>query len=171
MGIFRILIYFLILSLTYGVSATAFAQPSNLGIPFISGYSKADYGAATQNWDVAQDQSGVMYFANNDGLLSFNGRTWTVYRLPNRTIVRSVLAGPDHRIYVGGQDELGIFAPDDHGRLRFQSLKLQLPDDFRSFEDVWDSVKGRDIFCTATDVSISRWLPYSSVSASRITML
>ena len=67
-----------------------------------------------------------MYFANQDGLLSFDGAFWKLYSLPNKTIVRSVAIGKDNRIYAGGQDDFGYFAPDKTGRLAFTSLKSLL---------------------------------------------
>ena len=85
-------------------------------------YYKGTYNAGLQNWDIGQDNNGIIYFANNEGLLSFDGRYWELYPLPNKTIVRSVEIGPDNRIYVGGQDELGYFSPASNGRLTYHSL-------------------------------------------------
>lgn len=31
----------------------------------------SDYNAGIQNWAIAQDERGVMYFGNNSGLLEF----------------------------------------------------------------------------------------------------
>ena len=75
---------------------------NTIGLPDVVNYSKKTYGGGLQNWDIDQDSSGIIYVANNEGLLSFDGRFWNPHSLPNRTIVRSVLAGPDHQIYVGG---------------------------------------------------------------------
>lgn len=32
----------------------------------------SDYNAGIQNWAIAQDERGVMYFGNNSGLLEFD---------------------------------------------------------------------------------------------------
>src|SRR5688572_33246921 len=56
-------------------------QGVNIGTPPVWNFSRKDYGAATQNWDATQDHLKVMYWANNDGLLSFNGSTWTTYQV------------------------------------------------------------------------------------------
>ncbi len=63
------------------------------GISTIINYPKSDYHAGSQNWDIKQDKNGIMYFANNDGLLSFDGNFWRVSPLPNKTIVRSLAIG------------------------------------------------------------------------------
>src|SRR5688572_8218939 len=79
---------------------------NNIGIPTIANYSRQDYGAGNQNWNITQDSSGIMYFGNTDGMLSFDGTSWRTYPLPNRTIVRSLARGNDQRIYIGGQEEI-----------------------------------------------------------------
>ena len=113
---------------------------NTIGLPDIINYSKLSYNAGLQNWDVKQDKNGIVYFANNEGLLSFDGKNWKLYPLPNKTIVRSVAIGSDHKIYVGGQDELGYFAPNANGNLVYYSLTALIPAKYRSFEDVWDIV-------------------------------
>ncbi len=153
---------FLIISLTFFSLSPANAQSSNMGVPFVSNYSKQDYGAATQNWGITQDSLGVMYFANNQGLLIYDGQNWSTQKLPNRTIVRSVLRGEKRRIYAGGQDELGYFTPDQWGHLRFQSLKDRLPKGFRSFEDVWNLCLQEEILWMRTSRQICRISPTES---------
>jgi hypothetical protein len=56
-------------------------------------YPKLSYGAGLQNWDIRQDKNGIIYIANNEGLLSFDGNYWRLYPMPNKTIVRSVEIG------------------------------------------------------------------------------
>ena len=113
---------------------------NSIGLPDVINYPKLVYGAGLQSWDMKQDRNGTMYFANNEGLLSFDGHYWSLYPLPNKTIVRSVEIGADHRVYAGGQDEFGYFSPDQNGTLRFNSLTGLIPEKDRSFGDVWDIV-------------------------------
>lgn len=113
-------------------------QVRNLGLPFLQSFSKENYQAATQNSDVVQDARGVVYFANNEGLLSFDGKTWQIYPLPNHTIVRSLAVAENGYIFAGGQNEFGRFRPNSNGDWAFESLKELIPEAGRSFEDVWD---------------------------------
>lgn len=123
------------------------SQPSNQGLPFITQYSKAEYNAGTQNWDMIQDHRGIIYVANNDGLLVYNGKDWHVTPLPNKTILRSISLDEHGNILAGGQDELGYYSPNARGVLTFHSLKEKLPEDFRQFEDVWNlHYQGSDIW-------------------------
>lgn len=118
---------------------TVYSQ-NTIGFPDVLNYSKDNYNAGLQNWDIKQDKNGIIYTANNEGLLRFDGRYWNLYPLPNKTIVRSVEIGQDNRVYVGGQDELGYFVPAQNGCLEYHSLTRLIPFKDKSFGDVWDIV-------------------------------
>ena len=112
---------------------------NTIGLPQIINYSKDDYHGGSQTWNISQDSTGKMYFANNEGLISFDGNYWKIYPLPNKTIVRS-LSIDANRIYVGGQDEIGYFSADSKGILNYTSLKSKFPEPYNHFEDVWKIV-------------------------------
>lgn len=109
-----------------------------IGNPSIINYSKKSYKGGNQNWDIDQDERGVMYFANNNGLLTFDGVYWQIYPLPNGIALRSIMVSKDGNIYVGGQGQIGYFKADAQGRLVYHSLNpLLLPED-NTFTDVWN---------------------------------
>ncbi len=130
---------------------------NTIGFPEIINYSKKQYNAGVQNWNIVQDKDGIIYIANNEGLLTFDGRNWLLYPLPNKTIVRSVAIGDDGRIYVGGQDELGYFSPNANGRLVFTSLKGLFPSQSKSFGDVWNIVNYNKAIYFRTTYQIFRY--------------
>lgn len=120
---------------------------NTIGIPDIINYPKDLYNAGTQNRGLAQDKDGVIYFANYEGLLSFDGVYWKTYSLPNKTVVHSIAIGQDNRIYAGRQDDFGYFSPDSNSKLVFTSLKPLLSEKYYSFSDIWFIVPfGNDIF-------------------------
>lgn len=120
---------------------------NTIGIPEITNYSKDIYNAGTQNRGIVQDRNGIVYFANYEGLVSFDGTYWKTYPLPNKTVVRSVAIGKDDKIYAGGQDDFGYFAPDLNGKLVYTSLKPLLSEKNYSFTDIWNIIPfGNDIF-------------------------
>ena len=122
-----------------------------LGLPEIGNYSKQIFKGGAQTRKVLQDNSGLMYFANDEGVLRFDGARWKLFPLPNRSLIRSMQFGPDGQLYVGGQDEVGYFRPGPDGDLQFQSLKPLLPATNRSFADVWEILfQGKDIFFQTT---------------------
>jgi DNA-binding CsgD family transcriptional regulator len=124
---------------------------NTIGLPDVINYNKKTYNGGLQNWDVKQGPNGIIYFANNEGLLSFDGKYWKVYPLPNKTIVRSVEFGNDNKIYVGGQDEVGYFEPNKNGNLIYHSFVPLIAQKDRLFGDVWDIVfKNGDVFFRGT---------------------
>ncbi|WP_315820371.1 hypothetical protein [Paraflavitalea speifideaquila] len=111
---------------------------NTIGIPAIINYSRQAYNAGNQNWNIGQDQNGLLYFANNKGLLVFDGTSWRTYPLPGGTIVRSLAIGDSNKIYVGGQGEFGYFAPAKNGELVYTSLKKLVSQPGNDFADVWN---------------------------------
>ena len=69
-------------------------------LPPIVKYSPSFYAAGNQNWMIEQAKNNFMYFANNEGLLEFNGSNWSLYPSPNETITRSVKV-VDDKVYTG----------------------------------------------------------------------
>lgn len=144
----RYLFFFLLLP--FGVKAQ-----NTIGLPDIINYNKQVFKGGLQTWDIKQDKNGIIYAANNEGLLSFDGINWSLFPLPNKTIVRSVeILG--NRIYVGGQDEVGYFSPSANGSLQYVSLINKLPEKARSFGDVWDIVSFEDNIFIRTNSRIFR---------------
>ena len=117
----------------------AFGQ-NPIGLPDIINYEKTTYGAGTQNWGIQQDRNGILYFANNEGLLTFDGTFWKTYPIANKTIVRSLVIAPDHKIYVGAQGDFGYFSPAANGKLQYHSLLDKVPAKDKLFADIWNIV-------------------------------
>ena len=130
---------------------------NTIGLPETINFSKSQYNGGAQNWDIRQDKQGIIYLANNEGLLTFDGQSWKIYPLPNKSIVRSVFIGSDGRIYVGGQDELGYFQPNAFGKLVFVSLIQGIPDADKNFGDVWDIVPYKNAIYFRTGSRIFRY--------------
>lgn len=133
---YTIPVFFSLLSAVLLCPQNATAQGVNLGVPPVMNFSRQVFRAGTQMWDITRSTDGVVWFANNDGLLAFDGAHWRLYRIDNGTIVRSVRTGTNGNIYVGGQGDFGFFAPDISGRLVYHSLTDKLENS--NFTDVWD---------------------------------
>jgi DNA-binding CsgD family transcriptional regulator len=129
--------YLLFLGMMFGLS-TISGQSSNIGVPPIHNFDKTIYNGSPQNWDIAQGKNGLMYFANNAGLLVFDGKYWQCHKVTNQTVVRSVKVANDGKIFVGAQGEMGYFSPDKKGKLIYTSLNNLLAEKDRNYADVWD---------------------------------
>jgi len=107
---------------------------------YIKKYTKQEYLAASQNWSVAQDSKGYLYFANNIGLLEFDGITWTLYPSPDGAIIRTVAVDNDNRIYTAGYRELGYWELNNLGCLEYHSLKDKVESNFTDNEEFWNVI-------------------------------
>src|SRR3569623_2273771 len=99
------IIFFFILA----VGALHAADIRSIGVPYVQNYTKAIYQSGNQNWSVTRDEHGILYFGNSEGLLTFDGKYWQSYRMPNGLIVRAVAANGNGKIYSGGFGELGYW--------------------------------------------------------------
>jgi len=95
------------------------------------------YEAGTQNWQIIQDKRGIIYVANNEGVLEFDGTTWRKILTSNKTLVRSFAADSAGNIYVGAIGEIGFLETDLRGNISFQSLNYLLGKENQDFSDVW----------------------------------
>ena len=135
----------------------AIAQSVNIGLPPVLNFSKNEYSAGTQVWDITQDDYGVVWFANNAGALAYNGMYWQLYRLENGTIARSITAGKNGRVYVGGQGEFGFFERNGQGVPAYHALEKLLPEHNGKFTDVWDIEIVDGIVFFRTDQQVFRY--------------
>lgn len=105
-------------------------------IPRVFNYLPESYHAQRQNWAVDQSQDLLMYFANNKGLLEYDGSHWQAFLLPNRSTVRSVACAGD-RVFCGGFSEFGYWKKEKNGLLKYYSLADSLQEDRINKEEIW----------------------------------
>ena len=110
----------------------------------LKNYTKKEYQAASQNWSVTQDANGYLYFANNTGLLEFDGITWTLYPAPEGAIIRTVAVDRKNRIFTAGYRELGYWERNTLGRLDYHSLKQDVEENFTANEEFWNVILSGD---------------------------
>ncbi|HEY5564383.1 MAG TPA: triple tyrosine motif-containing protein [Rhodothermia bacterium] len=96
-----------------------------------------EIGAGGQNWQFLQDERGLLYVANNFGVLEYDGASWRLIQTPLRNVVRSLALDVNGRIYAGSFGELGYLAPDESGFLGFVPLDTLLDEPHQGFADVW----------------------------------
>lgn len=108
-------------------------------LPPILKFSSQNYGAGNQNWMISQDENQYVYFANNEGLLEFNGANWQLYPSPNETIIRSVKS-IDDRIYTGCYMEFGYWKRQENGILKYYSLSKSIKNKLVDDEQIWNII-------------------------------
>ena len=154
------------------------------GKPFITNYGANQYHGYFANWAIVQNHQGIMYFGNgNDngnghGILEYDGISWNLIPIPNRSTVRSLAISNqgDDRIYVGAVDDFGYLEPDSTGQLRYVSLLEFVDEQDRNFGDVWEThftkhgvyfVTHTRLFCWSND-QIKVWRPKTRFHLSAV---
>src|SRR5690606_11238742 len=115
-----------------------------IGSPLVQQYTKSDYKAGNQNWAVAVGKNGIMYVANADGLLAFDGQYWTLKPRTNKSTVRSVAVDSSGRVYTGGLGEFGYWEDEGYEQMRYQSIRQLLVPEQRAHDEVWKNIVDGD---------------------------
>lgn len=106
--------------------------------PTVRNFNRKISNAGTQNWGMIQHKNDWMYFANNKGLLEFDGNRWTTYPIRNYTNVRSLYYDEQaNRIYAGAFNEFGYYTRNEVGILKYISLIDKVKTNERNFNEIW----------------------------------
>ena len=113
----------LILFLFFRAVLAIGAGPEATDVPsfLIQNFSVDDYKASCQNWDVAVSYTGLLYVANNSGLLTYDGNTWGVYRLPDKSPLNRVTFLND-TVYTQGPASKGYWLKDGYGGMTYRPV-------------------------------------------------
>lgn len=106
-------------------------------LPPIVKYPSSVYNAGNQNWMITQDKNQFIFFANNDGLLEFNGANWSLYSSPNETILRSVKVVGD-KVFTGCYMEFGYWVRQANNKLKYTSLSEKIKSKIIDDEQFWN---------------------------------
>lgn len=137
------------------LSINLFADWNN----FIISYNKNLYGKGAQTWQIEAYNDNWVYFANQKGLLQFDGNDWSTFPLNNGSDVRSVLPSTSRkRIYVGGINEFGYFEPTDKGKLAYVCLSDSLSGEEREIGNVWGIHESDDILYLQGEGKVLKYL-------------
>lgn len=132
------------------ISACAMAQVPTL--PTITNFSSKEYESDPQNFDVIQDQRGVMYFANTAGILEFDGDDWRFIKMAGPTL--SMAINNEGVIFFGGGGIMGYLKPDNTGQLLPIYFQDTLPDEYSNFDKVWnvEAIDGKVYFNAFSEI-------------------
>jgi len=119
------------------------AQAETLrGTPLLRRYLPEDYNATPQHWSIATDDEGRLFVGNSEGVLRYDGETWSLIELPGKRLGRDVVVGRDSRIYVASYDTFGWLQTTDDGETVYRELltAVGLKGRDREVGDVWQIV-------------------------------
>jgi len=121
----------------YLIPGFGYSQIKKTGIPFIKNYERSEYNAGRQTWDITQNNQNLIYFANNSGVLEFDGTSWNTYQVSNRSVVRAVACDKNGKIYVGAYNEFGYLKMQKNGKKEYKSIASELPQKYKDFGEIW----------------------------------
>ncbi|WP_372753474.1 LuxR C-terminal-related transcriptional regulator [Mariniflexile sp.] len=111
--------------------------------PFFQNFSLSEYNAGNQNWGISRAENGMLYVANHNGLLEYDGIKWEFMELPNKTTIRSVLAYKD-LVYTGSYEEFGYWKKNSKGKLLYKSLSDAIKSKISPNEEIWQIIPFKD---------------------------
>ncbi len=119
--------------------------------PQIRAYTSKQFKAHAQNWCVATDSNGILYFGNQEGVLEFDGYQWRTVTIPNKSTVRSLATDTSGTLYIGAVAEFGFLHPNEQGTLIYKSLCQLVDTAYLHFADVWNVVIHNGLVWFLTD--------------------
>ncbi|MCP4153897.1 MAG: hypothetical protein GY757_39590, partial [bacterium] len=123
---------------------------------FLRIFNKQEYRHHPQNWMITRGPGGIIFAANNGGVLYYDGSKWGKLILPNWT-ARSLAVDSGGTIFAGGKNEMGYIAPNSKGTLKFISLVKHLQDRHKKFKTVWNTYATNEGIIFETTRFLFRW--------------
>ena len=85
------------------------------GYSFFRNFSAEDYHGHNRNFDIACDTSGVVYVANFEGLIYYNGAKWQKLLTPGISRITHLTLDEKGDIWVGGHNYIGKIVSGANG--------------------------------------------------------
>ncbi|MDD2438061.1 MAG: transcriptional regulator [Massilibacteroides sp.] len=94
---------------------------------FVQNYTVGDYKASCQNWGLSASNEGVLYVANNSGLLTFDGNSWQIHELPGQPAVSRVTVS-EKAVYTFNAGQANVWTRNSYGLLHSEASNDFPPD-------------------------------------------
>ena len=94
------------------------------------------YKMNPENYAITQDNRGVMYFGNSNGVLEYDGQSWDFIEVTLGSYVHSLATDSTGVIYTGSYNNFGFLETDSIGRLKYHSLSNQIPEEEQSYSNI-----------------------------------
>ena len=133
------------------------ADISESGRYYIQNYDYKEYAGHQENWEIVQDPRGIIYVANNWGILEYDGRSWRMINPGKNTAVISIAVDSSGVIYAGLENDFGYLAVDEMGKYVYTSLAGNLKEEERTISSVWRTHAANDGIYFYTAQKIYFW--------------
>lgn len=93
---------------------------SQTGSPLLTHYRESR-DAENQNWGISQDENNLMMFINRRGVLTFDGQTWNLIKIP--VVPYAIRFNPEiNTTFLGGLNSYGYIEQDEKGFYNYNKL-------------------------------------------------
>ncbi|PLX11601.1 MAG: hypothetical protein C0594_03405 [Marinilabiliales bacterium] len=106
------------------------------GMPFVTNYSPKVYNGHPQNWAIKQDKNKLLYVANNQQIMEYDGVSWNFILTPFVSSIRSLELDDTGKIYLGSNNEFGYLHKDSIGNFSYTSLSNNIISEYPDFGEV-----------------------------------
>lgn len=107
---------------------------------YIKNYPPNVYKASPAVFNLTTDNTGILYFGTNKGVVIFDGERWELIPISNFSGVKSLEKSPEGKIYVGANGNFGYLSKDSRAGYTYISMSDSLPPHATNFNDVWQIV-------------------------------
>ncbi|GAA4465413.1 hypothetical protein GCM10023189_46010 [Nibrella saemangeumensis] len=114
----------------YQVSIGQSGRSGEIGQSFVRLIGPQVYKAHAQNFAVTQDSRGIIYVGNFAGVLQYDGVNWHQINTAQQTRVTAFGRTEEGKLFVGGNNDFGVLAPDKTGQLQYKALTTGVRTDF-----------------------------------------
>ena len=143
------------------ITGVSFSQ--EIGSPIIKNYTPKEYDFHNQNWSIIKDNRGLIYIANGNGILEFDGTEWSKIYVENDYRVRSMAIDSNNVIYVGASGSFGYLAPDSIGDMQYNSISSQCDSSLiKNFANIWRTrVVNNEVYFNGIE-ALYKYSPYKN---------
>ncbi len=112
----------------------------------IKNFDGSLYRGSSFNYVVVENEEGILFIGNENGLLEFDGASWQLHQSDNFSPVTNIEIVGD-KIYTVGTDEIGYFQRVANGEMKYTSIrdKSSITDVMRLFYFI-NEVEGKIYF-------------------------
>ena len=112
-------------------------EGQDLLIPKLINFDQSQYNGQNQNWAITQDSNGIIYIANGDGLLEYDGINWEITPLPKQLIPRSLSFDQKGHLYCGTYGQIGQWEKKNNNERTFQTIHDTSWSQVLNNEEIW----------------------------------
>lgn len=136
------------------LSNIALSQNKEIGSPYIINIPPKIYGFESQNYSIAQDKDGIIYFGNLSGILEFDGTNWALTKING---VPKLAANNKGVVFVGGFDDFGYLSKNDASITCFNSLINFFPKDAQKPGTITKVLCVNDFVLFCSEKNLYKW--------------